>query len=78
MEIGVRVESHRGAVDALLHVASAYFVFVAVDEAGHSRPVPPLLTESEEDRRRKREAEIEREHRLAQRVAIEAGRTAGA
>ena len=46
------------AADAPPHVASAYFVFVAVDEAGHSRPVPTLPTESEEDRRWEREDEI--------------------
>ena len=29
-----------------MHVASAYFVFVAIDEEGHPRPVPPLETET--------------------------------
>ena len=47
-------------------------------EADHSRPVPTLLTESEEDRRREHEGEIRRQHRLARRAAIEAGRTVGA
>ncbi|MCL8025265.1 acyl-CoA thioesterase [Nocardioides bruguierae] len=76
MEIGVRVEAapwDDPEADGL-HVGSAYFVFVAVDEAGRSRPVPPLLPESADERRRWREAEIRREHRLARRAAIEAGR----
>ena len=44
MEIGVRVEAQPwgNAADEPLHVASAYFVFVAIDEDGRSRRVPPL------------------------------------
>ena len=40
MEIGVRVEAQPwgDAADEPLHVASAYFVFVAIDEEGRSRP----------------------------------------
>lgn len=45
-------------------------------EADHSRPVPTLLTESEEDRRREHEGEIRRQHRLARRAAIGAWRSA--
>ncbi len=76
MEIGVRVETQPwgSAADVPLHVASAYFVFVVVDD-GSDRPVPALLTEDDEDRRRLREAEIRRTHRLARRAAIEAGRS---
>lgn len=48
------------AADAPLHVASAYFVFVAIDEDGRSRRVPPLQTETDSDVRRQREAEIRR------------------
>ncbi len=48
MEIGVRVEAQPwgNAADEPVHVASAYFVFVAIDEEGHPRPVPPLETET--------------------------------
>ena len=48
MEIGVRVEAQPwgNACDEPLHVASAYFVFVAIDEDGHPRPVPALETET--------------------------------
>jgi len=76
MEIGVRVEAqpwNDPAVGAL-HVASAYFVFVAIDEDGHARDVPPLLPESPDEVRRMREAEIRRAHRLAKRREIESGR----
>ena len=50
MEIGVRVEAQPwgNASDEPVHVASAYFVFVAIDEEGHPppcrrwRPRPPV------------------------------------
>jgi len=76
MEIGVRVETQPwgSATDEPLHVASAYFVFVAIDEDGHPRAVPPLAPETEDEVRRQREAEIRRSHRLAKKAEIESGR----
>lgn len=76
MEIGVRVEAQPwdDPTTDLLHVASAYFVFVAIDGAGAARPVPPLRSEHAEDERRMREAEIRRSHRLARRAEIESSR----
>ncbi len=76
MEIGVRVETEpwNEAVPEPLHVASAYLVFVAIDEQGRPREVPTLVPETEVERRRLREAEIRRAHRLARRTAIEEGR----
>ena len=76
MEIGVRVEAQPwgNAANEPLHVASAYFVFVAVDVDGTPRPVPGLATENDLDVRREREARIRRAHRLARRTEIEQGR----
>ena len=76
MEIGVRVEAQpwNDPSSDPLHVASAYFVFVAVDSDGHSRPIPPLLPETPVEERRMREAEIRRAHRLAQKKEIDSGR----
>ena len=56
MEIGVRVEAQPwgSAADAPLHVASAYFVFVAIDEDGHPRPVPALEVAGPDEVRRQR------------------------
>ena len=76
MEIGVRVEAqpwNDPSADGL-HVASAYFVFVAVDADGHAREVPGLVPEDADDERRWREAEIRRAHRLARKSEIEEGR----
>ncbi len=77
MEIGVRVESEpwNEAGAEPKHVASAYLVFVAIDEDGAPRQIPPLAPESDEERRRMREAEIRRAHRLAKKQEIDAGRT---
>ncbi len=77
MEIGVRVEAQpwNDPSTEALHVASAYFVFVAIDPDGRSREIPPLLPESPDEQRRSREAEIRRAHRLARKREIESSRT---
>lgn len=76
MEIGVRVETQPwgNASDEPVHVASAYFVFVAIDEDGAPRPVPGLITQTPAEVRRQREAEIRRAHRLARKMEIDQGR----
>jgi acyl-CoA hydrolase len=72
MEVGVRVTAERwNETDPPMHVASAYLVFVAVDDEGRPRDVPAVLPESDEDRRRFAEAQIRRQHRLARRDEIE-------
>ena len=79
MEIGVRIETQPWNDPSVtsLHVASAYFVFVAIDADGTSRPIPQLAPESPDEVRRMREAEIRRAHRLAKRREIESGRRSG-
>jgi acyl-CoA hydrolase len=75
MEVGVRITADRwDAVGPQMHVASAYLVFVAVDSNGSPRMVPQVVPVTDEDRRRLREAEIRRSHRLARRAAIIASR----
>ncbi len=77
MEIGVRVETERWneAPGRPLHVASAYLVFVAIDDDGAPRRIPGLAPETDKERRRIREAEIRRSHRLARKQEIQEGRT---
>lgn len=79
MEIGVRVEAQPwgSAADEPLHVASAYFVFVAIDADGAPRPVPGLDPQTDDEVRRQREAGIRRSHRLAKRAEIDSGRSGG-
>lgn len=75
MEVGVRVVAEPwNEVRPAAAVATAYLVFVALDEDGAPRQVPPVLPETEEDRRRFAEAKIRRTHRLARREAILASR----
>ena len=78
MECGVRVEAEDPLTGVIRHVNSAYLVFVAVDEAGKPRPVPPLIVESDDERRRQREAKLRRERRIDHRQAIELARSAKA
>jgi acyl-CoA hydrolase len=76
MEVGVRVETQpwNDPSTTALHVASAYFVFVAVDAEGRARPIPSLVPETADEVRRMREAEIRRHHRLSKRQEIDAAR----
>ncbi|MXG89575.1 acyl-CoA thioesterase [Nocardioides sp. YIM 123512] len=76
MEIGVRVEAQPWDEPSReqLHVASAYFVFVAIDAEGRARDVPGVEPQSPDEVRRLHEAEIRRSHRLARRAEIEAAR----
>lgn len=66
MEVGVRVEAENIITGVVRHTASAYLTFVALDEKGRPREVPPLLIETEEESRRNREAKVRREARLAE------------
>ena len=67
MEVGVKVFSENVLSGERKHTSSAYVTFVAIDEAGRPKQVPPLVLEREEDRRRYREAAIRRRIRLAHR-----------
>ncbi|WP_030672677.1 acyl-CoA thioesterase [Streptomyces sp. NRRL B-1347] len=71
MEVGVRVLAERwNESTPAQQVGSAYLVFAAVDADGKPRLVPPVLPETDRDRRRYQEAQIRRTHRLARRRAI--------
>jgi acyl-CoA hydrolase len=74
MEVGVRVEAESFVTGRTTHTSSAYVVFVAIDDTGNPRPVPPLIAETEKEKRRQREAALRREARLARKQAIEAAR----
>ena len=67
MEVGVKVWVEDLISGAERHVSSAYLTFVAVDKAGRGVPVPPIVSETEEEKRRYEEAGARREYRLSQR-----------
>jgi acyl-CoA hydrolase len=77
MEVGVRVEAENFATKRKVHASSAYLVFVALDEEGKPRPVPPIVAESEVERRRQHEAKLRRDNRLARKAAIDEVRRRG-
>lgn len=68
MEIGVKVFSEDVLTGEKKHTTSAYVTFVALDQDHRPKPVPPVICETNEDRRRYREALVRRKQRLAQRA----------
>jgi acyl-CoA hydrolase len=64
MEIGVRVDAENPATGETFHTSSAYLTFVAVDANMKPVEVPPLLAETEAEKRRFKAAGIRRQHRL--------------
>lgn len=63
MEVGVRVEAENTLTGKVVHVASAYLVFVAIDDAGRPVAIPPVVPETDEERRRMTAAKKRRELR---------------
>ncbi|MGC9219821.1 MAG: acyl-CoA thioesterase [Solirubrobacteraceae bacterium] len=74
MEIGVSVVAEEPSSGEVWHASSAYLTFVALDADGRPTKVPELVPVTAEDERRRREAELRRAIRLAERQQIEHGR----
>jgi acyl-CoA hydrolase len=64
MEVGVKVFSENILTGERKHTSSAYVTFVAIDLNRQPHAVPPLILETEDDRRRFREAGERRRVRL--------------
>jgi acyl-CoA hydrolase len=67
MEIGVRVEVENLFTGHIKHTSSAYLTFVALDKSGKRVPIPPVIPETETEKRRFLEADQRRAYRLAMR-----------
>jgi acyl-CoA hydrolase len=67
MEVGVRAETENLVTGEVRHTVSAHLTVVALDEDGRPKRVPRLILESEEEKRRNREALRRKEVRLAER-----------
>ncbi len=65
MECGVSVWSENPLTGEIRKAMKAYATFVALDEYGRPRPVPPLVLRSDEDHRRSADAHARRAARLA-------------
>jgi acyl-CoA hydrolase len=67
MEVGVKVFSENILTGERKHTSSAYVTFVAIDLKGQPRNIPPLILETDDDRRRYHDAGERRRVRLAMR-----------
>ncbi len=67
MEVGVKVFAESMLTGKRRHTSSAYLTFVAVDDSGDRMAVPPVLPETDEEKRRYEQAGQRRAQRLAQR-----------
>ena len=67
MEVGVRVEVENLISGEILHTSSAYLTFVALDKQGQRIPIPAVIPETDDQKRRYEEAEQRRVYRLAMR-----------
>lgn len=64
LEAVVKVVAEDPVSGERTHTNTAYLVYVAIDEDGRPTPVPPLVTETDAEERRRLEAEARQEARL--------------
>ncbi len=67
MEVGVKVTTENLLTGERTHTCSAYLTFVALDDNRKPTPIIPVIPETEEEKRRYREAGDRREYRLGMR-----------
>lgn len=68
MEVGVKVWVEDLIRGEEQHVSSAFLTFVAVNQDGKSVPVPPVIPQTDDEKRRYDRAGERRAYRLAQRA----------
>ncbi len=71
MEVGVKVWVEDLATGAVRHTSSAYLTFVALDAGGHPVALPPVIAETEDEKRRYEDAARRRNYRLEMRKKAE-------
>lgn len=64
LEVEVEVFSEEILTGRRQLTSRAYLTFVAIDRGGGRLPVPPLVLETEDEKRKAREAEVRRAERL--------------
>jgi len=67
MEVGVRVEVENLVTGDRKHTCSAYLTFVTMNKEGRHVPIPPVIPETGDEKRRYEEACHRRENRLQMR-----------
>ena len=68
MEVGVKVFSENPLTGERQPTSAAYLTMVAMDADGRPMAIPPVIPETEEQKRRYQQAETRRRYRLEQRV----------
>ncbi len=64
MEVGVKVLVEDLRTREVKHTSSAYLTFVAIDKEGNRVPIPPVIPETDDEKRRFADAGERRRHRL--------------
>ncbi len=64
MEVGIRVDAENPKTGEVFHTASAYTTFVAIGGSGRATEVPPVIPETDTEKRRFEAARQRREARL--------------
>lgn len=64
MEVGIKVFAEDFKTNIRKHIVSAYFVFVAIDDNLRPIEAPPVIPESEDEKRRYAKAELRRQSRM--------------
>ena len=78
MEVGVKAWVENPQTGVMLHVASAYLVFVAIDQHGRRVRVPELKPLTADEQRRYDDALLRREHRESEHARRKKARQAAA
>jgi acyl-CoA hydrolase len=65
--VGVRVQVEDLLTGHRKHTSSAYLTFVALDASGRRVSIPPVIPETDDEKRRYAEAEERRAYRLTMR-----------
>jgi acyl-CoA hydrolase len=64
MEVGVRVDAENPRTGEMFHTASAYLTFVALGDDMKPIEVPPVIPQTPDEKRRYKDAQTRRQHRL--------------
>jgi acyl-CoA hydrolase len=77
LEVEVEVFSEETLTGVRRMTSRAYLTFVAIDRDGQRLPVPGLILDSPEEKRKAEEANVRRAERLAARKSLESRLTVG-
>lgn len=70
MEVGVRIEAQDRESGKTVHTGSCYLTYVAIDSRGRPIPIPKILPQTAEEKRRFKQAMARRKLREAEKEAL--------